>query len=244
MAMGIHEICLAGTCCYCRQAIKLRGMSGGGLGPQWDGGWQADLEPGDRSAWAGYCVARTDLAAARGRTATGLGHRPDRASIQVRSAHDEPVAEAEGIGVTRYAVMKKPPVSLFFPAGLLITGVPAGIELEEVQAELDTVLRRGRGGAVGFFADDPEVGLRHEIFAGNEPRFAGIREDQVRAVDWERLVAAAQGRRALIRYDWQDLRTGGLAGLARKARAHQTAAADRKRRIRELSWSLAGRLAD
>ena len=23
MAMGIHEICLAGTCCYCRQAIKL-----------------------------------------------------------------------------------------------------------------------------------------------------------------------------------------------------------------------------
>ena len=157
MAMGIHEICLAGTCCYCRQAIKLRGMSGGGLGPQWDGGWQADPEPGDRSAWAGYCVARTDLAAARGRTATGLGHRPARASIQVRSAHDEPVAEAEGIGVTRYAVMQKPPVSLFFPAGLLITGVPAGIELEEVQAELDAVLRRGRGGAVGFFADDPEA---------------------------------------------------------------------------------------
>jgi hypothetical protein len=76
MTMGIDEICLAGTCCYCRQAIELRGMSGGGLGPQWDAGWQARPEPGDRPAWTGYCGARTDLAAARGRAPAGPGQYP------------------------------------------------------------------------------------------------------------------------------------------------------------------------
>lgn len=135
--------------------------------------------------------------------------------------------------MTRYAAMQEPPVTLLFPAGLLITGVPAGIEVDEVEAELKEVLLRGLGGAVGFFTfpADREVGLRHEIIPGTDPRFARIREDEVRILDWERLVAAAQGQRALIRHDWQDLRTGGRPGLARKVRAHRAATADRKRRI-------------
>lgn len=239
MTMGIHEICLSGTCCFCRQAIELRGMSGVGPGPRWDGGWRARPEPGDRPAGSWCCVARMDLARARFRTATGDRHQPDRASIRLLSAPDDPALAADGIGLTRYAVMQKAPVSLFWPAGLLITGVPAGVEPEEVEAELEAarcvcVLR----GTVGAFIAEVEVGLRHEIIAGTERSFAEIREDQVRVIDWERLAAAAQGRCALIRHDWQDLRTGGLQGLARKARVYRTASADRKRRIRLLQLRL------
>jgi hypothetical protein len=266
MVMGIHEICLSGKCCYCRQAIELRGTSGG-VGPRWDGGWQGRPEPGDRPAGAWYCAGRMDLARARGRTATGYRHRPDRASIQLLSAHNEPALDAEGIGLTRWAVMQKAPVSQFWPAGLLITGVPAGVDPGEVQAELEAA-RRGwfLRAAVGAFVAHAELGPRSdmiqaevaaaertfpldayrifllhdeiglgcEIIAETEHSAARIREDRVRFIDWERLVAASQGRVALIRYDWQDLRRGGLPGLARKARTYRTATADRKRRIRLL----------
>ena len=132
--------------------------------------------------------------------------------------------------------MQKTPVSLFWPAGLLITGVPAGIGIWEVQAELEAA-RRGWFllGAVGAFVANVEVGQRHEIVTDTDWSLTKIREDQVLAIDWERLLATAQGRLALIRHDWRDLRTGGLPGLARKARAYRRARTDRRRRLAELN---------
>ena len=269
MTMGIHEICLAGTCRYCRQAIELRGISGGDLGPRWDGGWQTRPEPGGQTAKTSLCLDRMNLAEARSRPSMGIRHQPHRVSIELRSASGSPAGEAERIGVTRYAVMQKAPVSLFWPAGLLITGVPAGVEPAEVQAEIEAA-RRGwfLCGAIGAFLAHAELGPRSdtiqaeveaawraspgngariftlhnefglgcEIVGEAERRFAEIREDQVRVIDWERLVAAAQGRLALIRHDWQDLRTGGLPGLAHMARDHYRARTDRKHRIRELRF--------
>lgn len=235
MTTGIHGVCLSGTCRYCRQAVGLHGISGGSLGPKWDKGWRT--RPGtDENVDARLCLARMELAKVRFRPPTGIGHQPYRASIELRSAHGDSAGEAGGISTTRYAVMQKPPVWLFLPAGLLITGVPVGVEPAEVQAELVEASARGGFllGSVGAFMADVGAGERHEIIAGTEQRFGEIREDQVRVIDWERLVAAAQARHTLIRHDWQDLRTGGLPGLERRARAHLRARADRKRRIRML----------
>ena len=236
MPIGIHEIGLTGKCRYCRRAIELRGMSGGGLSLSWDDGWRTRPEPGDKTADSHLCQARIELARPRFRPPTGCHHQPHRASIRLRPTPGDPALEAEDIGLTRYAVMQKSPVSLFWPAGLLITGVPAGIGTSEVQAELEAA-RRGwfLWGAVGAFVANVQVGQRHEIVTDTDWSLAKIREDQVPAIDWERLVAAAQGRHALIRHDWRDLRTGGLPGLARKARACRRARTDRRRRLAEFN---------
>lgn len=236
MPIGIHEIGLTGTCRYCAEAIELRGMSGGGLGLRWDGGWRTCPEPGDEAAETCLCLARIELARARFRPPTGYDHQPHRASIRLRPAPGDPPPEGEGVGLTRYAVMQKAPVSLFWPAGLLITDVPAGLRAWEVQAELEAA-RRGwfLWGAVGAFVANVEVGLFHEIVPEAEWSSAKIREDRVLVIDWERLAAAAQGRLALIRHDWQDLRTGGRSGLARKATAYRRTRTDRRRRLAELS---------
>lgn len=236
MPIGIHEIGLTSTCRYCREVIELRGMSGGGLGLRWDDGWRTRPEPSEDMADARLCLARIEFARARFRPPAGIEHQPHRASIRLRPAPGDPALEAEDIGLTRYAVMQKTPVSLFWPAGLLITGVPAGIGLGEIEAELEAA-RRGwfLWGAVGAFVANVEVGQRHEIVTGPDWSLAKIREDQVLAIDWERFVAATQGRLALIRHDWRDLRTGGRVGLARKARACRRARADRRRRLAELN---------
>jgi hypothetical protein len=61
-------------------------------------------------------------------------------------------------------------------------------------------------GAVGAFVANVEVGQRHESVTGPDWSLAEIREDQVLAVDWERLVAAAQGI-------WHDSNIGSLPAL-------------------------------
>lgn len=236
MPIGIREIGLTGTCRYCDQAIELRGIPGGSLGLSWDDDWRTRPEPGDQTTDTRLCRARMELAQARFRRPTGYHHQPHRASIRLRQAPGDPALKAEDIGLRRYAVMQKTPVSLFWPTGLLITGVPAGIGTWEVQAELEAA---ARGwfllGAVGAFVANVEVGQRHEIVTDTGWSLAKVRENQVLAIDWERLVAAAQGRLALIRHDWRDLRTGGLTGLARKARTYRRARTDRRRRLAELN---------
>jgi hypothetical protein len=235
MPIGIHEIGLTGTCRSCQRGIELRGQLDGGLGPRWDDGWRTHPRSGEEADDTRLCLKRMEVARARFRPPTGCEHQPHRANIQMRSAHDDAAPAPGHVRLTRYAVMQKIPVLPFCPAGLLITGVPAGVRAFEVQAEIEGA-RHGWAlwGAVGAFVADVDIGLRHEIVAETEPNFAEIREDRVLAIDWERLVAAAQGRPTLIRHDWQDLRTGGLPGLARKARAHRKVRADRTRRAQLL----------
>ena len=236
MPSGVHEVDLLGTCRFCGLDIELRGMAGG-PGPRWDGGWRTRPERGNETADPRPCRARIELAGARLRPPAGYEHQPRRTSIRLRPAHDDPAPAVEGVGLTRYAVMQKAPVSLFWPAGLLITGVPAGLRTWEVQAELEAA-RRGwvLWGAVGALVAHVDVGQRHEIITEAEWGSAKMCEDQVLAIDWERLLAAARGRLALIRHDWQDLRAGGRAGLAVKARAYRRSRTDRRRRKRFLQW--------
>ena len=216
-------------------------------GPQWDGGWQADPEPDDRPIWAGYSWPGwiSPRPGAGRQPGSGIGRTGPVSSCGQRTASS--VAEAEGIGTTRYAVMQKPPVWLFLPAGLLITGVPVGVEPAEVQAELLAGIRAWRllAGCGRRLHGRRRGRPRHEIIAETEQRFAGDpRGTKSGSSTGSGLSPPPRPAYASSGTTGRTCAQAGWRALTARQGHTGRAAADRKRRIRELRWSLTDRLAD